>query len=115
MLKRSGASVSASSAVSTWACASPSSARIRRCSISARLGLELEGGARVHDPVIVLDLVGELQVAPLRFRLLGERDLRRQVRYGVELPGEVARAHTTHGGAAGFVDGETALLGALRG
>ena len=36
MLKRSGAKVSASSAVSTRACASASSASERRCSISAR-------------------------------------------------------------------------------
>src|SRR5215831_17664033 len=176
MLNCSGAKVSASSAVSTLAWASPSSASIRRCSTNARaIGLEngrsgrrnsnavlwpslpassravkiiatsvpaqgcsvkslgalsdpvlgarlrqhqrevgrvversrrvavgslaveqLEHRLRADDAVIVLELVGELQrSARLAFRLLGERDGRRLVRDGGELPGDVAR-----GGAA---------------
>ncbi len=75
---------------------------------------QLEHRLRADDAVIVLELVGELQrAARLAFRLLGERDGRRLVRDGGELPGDVARGRAAHGRRAGVVDDEAALLGAL--
>ena len=53
--------------------------------------LQREGRLRADDAVVVLELVGELQrAARLRLRILGERDGRRAVRDGGELPGHVA-------------------------
>jgi hypothetical protein len=69
---------------------------------------------RADDAVIVLELVGELQgPARLAFRLLGERDGRRLVRDGGELPDDVARGGAANGGRPGVVDKEAALLGTL--
>src|SRR5262249_40077822 len=75
---------------------------------------ELEQCLRADDAVVVLELVGELQCpARLAFRLLGERDGRRLVRDGGELPGDVARGGATNRGSAGVVNDEAALLRAL--
>src|SRR5262249_31360572 len=66
------------------------------------------------DAVIVLELVGELQCpARLAFRLFGERDSRRLVRDGGELPGDVARGGAANGRRPGVVDDEAPLFGAL--
>ena len=76
--------------------------------------LQLERRLRADNAVIVLELVGKLQrAARLPFRILGERDGRRLVRDGGELPGDVAAADAAHGRRAGLVDHEAALLGAL--
>src|SRR6202166_3643244 len=73
MLKRSGASVSASSAVSTRAWASASSARIRRCSISARaIGLEnRRSGRRKSDRALPPPSAGSLVLGQILGGLAG--------------------------------------------
>ena len=88
--------------------------RARRLAVGSGAGLQPEGRLRADDAVIVLELVVELQgAARLAFRILGERDGRRLVRDGGELPADVARGRAAHGRRAGIVDHEAALLGAL--
>ena len=85
----------------------------RRLAIGADGFEQLEDRLRADDAVIVLDLVGELQrAARLAFRILGERDRRRLVGDGGELPGHVVGAEAAHADGARVVDDETALLGA---
>src|SRR5262245_45966570 len=88
--------------------------RPRRVAVGAFVVLQLEQRLRADDAVVVFELVGQLQrTAGLALRILGERNGRRLVRDGGELPGDVARGGTAYGRRASVVDQEAALLGAL--
>ena len=78
-----------------------------------RRGHQLEDRLRADDAVVVLELVGHLQAVRRRLRLAGERDGRRTVGNGGELPGQIARS--AHRGGAVAVDDEAPLGGAAVG
>src|SRR5262245_23868343 len=70
--------------------------RARRVAVGAFAVLQPELRLRADDAVVVFQLVGELQrAARLPLRVLGERNGRRLVGNGGELPGDVARGGTT--------------------
>src|SRR5262249_56187974 len=74
----------------------------------------LEDGGAADKAVGIRKVVGEVQRAGrLALRLFGERDGRRLVGNRGELPCYTARSSTAHGGRAGLVDHEPALLGTL--
>ena len=79
----------------------------RRMTVGAAARHQLEDRLRADDAVVVLDLVGHLQAVRRRLRLAGERDGRRTIGDGGELPAKLAGG--THGGGAVAVDDEAAL------
>src|SRR4029453_1603363 len=88
--------------------------RSRRVAVGPLAVEQLEQGLRADDAVILLEFVRELQRSSrLAFRLLGERDGRRLVRDGGELPGDVAGGNAANGGPPGVVDDEAAPVGTL--
>src|SRR5262249_41507957 len=88
--------------------------RTRGVAVGALVAEQLEHRLRADNAVVILKLVGELQrAARLALRLFGEPDRRRLVGNRGELPCYIARSSTAHGGRAGLVDHEPALLGTL--